>query len=180
METSSNAWLLECAPELIVAVSDHEIVEYIQPQRSYTVPQTPPYCNRVIAWQDKLLPVIDMALLTGVRNLQQELSFACLLRYQTAPRAALQYLALRISRTPQKVVVDDSQVCEFSDDEVSPLLKSVTLCCFTHLQQAVPILDLGKLCSGEFRELAQDSQGLSRQGLLVEELVQADSGHAEQ
>jgi chemotaxis signal transduction protein len=176
----SNAWLLECDPELTVAVGDHEIVEYIQPQRSYAVPETPPYCNRVIVWQDKLLPVIDMALLTGVRELQQEVSYACLLRYQLAPRAALQYLALRINRTPQKVVVDDSQVCEFADDEVSPLLKVVTLCCFTHMQRAVPILDLAKLCSGEFRDLARDSQGLTRQGLLVEELVQVDSGRAEQ
>jgi len=180
MAASSNAWLLECDPALIVAVGDHEIVEYIQPRRSYTVPQAPPYCNRVIAWQNRLLPVIDLALLAGTRSLQQDVPYACLLRYQPAPGAALQHLALRINRTPQKVAVEDSQACEFADDEVSPLLKSVTLCCFTHLQQTVAILDLGKLCSAEFRELAQASQGLTRQGLLVEELVQVDSGRAEQ
>jgi chemotaxis signal transduction protein len=176
----SNAWLLECDPALVVAVGDHEIVEYIQPQRSYAVPETPYYCNRVIAWQDKLVPVMDMALLTGIRNLQQELSFVCLLCYQLAPRAALQYLALRINRTPQKITVDDSQACEFADDAVSPLLQAVTLCCFTHMQQAVPILDLGKLCCDEFRQLAQHGQGLAKQGLLVEELVQVNSGRAEQ
>jgi len=176
----SNAWLLECDPALIVAVSDHEIVEYIQPQRSYTVPETPRYCNRVITWQDKLVPVMDLALLTGMRNLQQELPFVCLLCYQLAPRQALQYLALRINRTPQKVAVDDSQACDIADDDFPPLLKSVTLCGFTHMQQAVPILDLGKLCSDEFREMAQGSQGSTTQGLLVEELVQVDSGRAQQ
>ena len=178
--SSSNAWLLECDPALIVAVGDHEIVEYIQPQRCYSVPETPHYCNRVIAWQNRLVPVMDLALLTGIGSLQQELSFVCLLCYQLAPREALQYLALRINRTPQKVAVDDSQVCELADDDISPLLNSVTLCGFTHMQQAIAILDLGKLCSDEFRETAQDSQGLTGQELLVEELVQVDSGRAQQ
>lgn len=178
--SSSNAWLLECGPGLVVAVSDHEIVEYVQPQRSFAVPATPHYCSSVIAWQDRLVPVMDMALLTGIRNLQQEVSFVCLLCYQPEPRAALQYLALRINRTPQKVAVDDSQACELADDEFSPLLKSVALCGFTHMQQTVPILDLGKLCSDEFRELALGSQGLASQGLLVEELVQQDSSRAQQ
>jgi chemotaxis signal transduction protein len=176
----SNAWLLECAPTLIVAVGDHEIVEYIQPQQSYPVPETPHYCNRVIAWQGMLVPVMDLALMTGVRSQQQELAFVCLLCYQLAPREALQYLALRINSTPQKVTVDDSQACELTQDSVSPLLKSVALCGFTHMEQTLPILDLGKLCSDEFREIALDSQDLVTQGLLVEELVQVESGRTPQ
>ena len=179
MTASSNAWLLECDPELIVAVGDHEIVEYIQPPQVYVVPETPAYCNRVIAWQDRLVPVMDMAQLTGIRNLQQEASFVCLLCYQLAPGEALQYLALRINTTPQKVVVDDNQVCELANEGVSPLLKSVTLCSFTHMQQSIPILDLGKLCSDEFRASAQNAQDLTVQGFRAEEPVQVDSGHAQ-
>jgi len=180
MTGRSNAWLLECGPGLVVAVGDREIVEYVQPQRTYPVPGAPRYCNRVIAWQDRLLPVMDLALLTGLRKLQQDVAFVCLLKYQLAPRAALQYLALRINRSPVKVTVEDSQVCEPADDVLAPLLKSVTLCCFTHLQQAIPIIDLGKLCSDEIRELAQHTLSLATHGLLVEELIQVNSGRAQQ
>ena len=76
--------------------------------------------------------------------------------------------------------MDDSQACELTQDSVSPLLKSVALCGFTHMEQTLPILDLGKLCSDEFREIALDSQDLVTQGLLVEELVQVESGRTPQ
>lgn len=176
--SSSNAWLLECDSELIVAVSDHEIVEYLQPQRTFTVPETPEYCNRVIAWQDKLVPVMDLAMLTGVRSQQQEASFVCLLGYQLAPREPLQYLALRINTTPQKLEVDDSQACELEGDAVSPLLQAVTLCSFRHMQQTIPIIDVGKMCSHGIREMAQAGDDSGTRGTPVEQPVSPDTDRA--
>ena len=152
----SNAWLLECGDALTVAVSDHEIVECVQPERYFKIPETPNYCCSVLAWQDKLVPVMDMtAALHADHRAQSEKLFACLLSYQLAPKQPLQYLALRISQAPQKIQVDDEQVCELPADGVSQLLASVSLCCFSHQQLPVAILDVAKLCSEEFRELAQ-------------------------
>ena len=154
--STSNAWLLKCDDALTVAVSDHEIVECVQPERYYSIPGTPDYCCSVLAWQDKLVPVMDMAAaLHGDHETQSEPLYVCLLSYQLAPKQPLQYLALRISQTPQKIQVDDEQVCELPPDGVSQLLASVSLCCFSHQQLPVAILDIAKLCSEEFRELAQ-------------------------
>ena len=156
--SSSNAWLLECGDALTVAVGDHEIVECVQPERYYSIPGTPGYCSSVLSWQGKLVPVMDMAAaVNGERGLPQDTSFVCLLSYQRAAKQALEYLALRISKTPQKIQVDDEQVCELPEGNAFDLLKSVAFCCFSYQQLPVPILNIVQLCSEEFRELAQAS-----------------------
>ena len=156
--SSSSAWLLECGDTLTVAVGDHEIVECVQPERYYGIPGTPDYCSSVLSWQGKLVPVMDIAAaVNDERSLPQDTSFVCLLSYQRAPKQALEYLALRISNTPQKIQVDDEQVCELPEGNAFDLLKSVAFCCFSHQQLPVPILDIVQLCSEEFRELAQAS-----------------------
>jgi len=156
--SSSNAWLLECGDALTVAVGDHEIVECVQPERYYSIPGTPDYCSSVLSWQGKLVPVMDMAAaIHEQRGLPQDTSFVCLLSYQRAPKQPLEYLALRISKTPQKIQVDDEQVCELPEGDAFDLLKSVAFCSFSHQQLPVPILDIVRLCSEEFRELAQAS-----------------------
>ena len=156
--SSSNAWLLECGDALTVAVSDHEIVECVQPEQFYRIPGTPDYCCNVLAWQDKLVPVMDMAAaLRDEQKTQSKPLLVCLLSYQLAPKQPLQYLALRINQTPQKIQVDDDQVCELPTGGFSQLLASVSFCCFSHQQLPVAILDIAKLCSEGFRELAQAS-----------------------
>ena len=156
--SSSSAWLLECGDTLTVAVSDHEIVECVHPEQFYRIPETPDYCNNVLAWQDKLVPVMDMAAaLHGAHKKQSEESFLCMLSYQLAAKQPLQYLALRISETPRKITVDDDQVCELPTGVSSQLLASVSFCCFSYQQLPVAILDIAKLCSEEFRQLAQAS-----------------------
>ena len=175
--SSSNAWLLECGDVLTVAVSDHEIVECVHPERYYKVPGTPDYCSGVLAWQDKLVPVMDLAAaLDGIPKTLLDTAFVCLLSYQLAPKQPLQYLALRINNTPQKILVDDEQVCEMPAEGFSALLKSVSLCAFSHQQLPVPILDIARLCSGEFRELAQANRDSLVPDLPAVELMQVNSG----
>lgn len=151
--SSSNAWLLECSDALTIAVGDHEIVECVQPEQVFQVPTTPGYCANVVAWQGRLVPMLDMgeAFQAGAR---QGSPFVCLLSYQVGPRQPLQYIGLPVNRTPQKIEVDDEQVCEFAGDNVPALLQAISLCCFTHAELPVPIVDIARLCSAEFREMA--------------------------
>ena len=152
--SGASAWLLECADALTVAVADHEIVECIQPERFYPVPAAPPYCSTVVEWQGRLVPVMDMGQVFTATRAPTQSTFVCLLAYQEAPRSPLQYIGLPVNKTPQKVEVDDAQICE---PDGSALLRAIALSCFTHLQQSVAIVDVARLCSGEFRELAQAS-----------------------
>lgn len=151
--SGSNAWLLECSDTLTIAVGDHEIVECVQPEQLYPVPATPAYCSHVLAWQGRLVPVLDMALAFNA-GLRQESPYVCLLSYQAAPRQPLQYIAVPINRTPQKIEVEDDQVCEAPGSAVPALLQAISLCCFSHAELPVPIVDIARLGSAEFREMA--------------------------
>ena len=81
----------------------------------------------------------------------------CVLSQQRAQIREREYLSLCISNTPQKIQVDDEQVVELPERNADDRLKTVAFCCFSHQQLPVAILDIAKLCSEEFRELAQAS-----------------------
>lgn len=152
--TISEAWFLECGNSLALAVCDHEMAEYVQPQQTWTVPGAPQYCARVMVWQNNIVPIMDIAALEGGAMLDAEQSHVCVLHYQVAPQQPLQQLAVRVTRPPQKVKVDDEQVCEFPASMESGKLRDVTLACFNHDGLPVLVIDIARLCSAEFRELA--------------------------
>ena len=152
--SSSEAWLLECGNALALAVGDHEMAEYVQQYESWTVPGAPDYCQRVMVWQNNIVPVMDLAALEGGSATNAGQSDICILHYQAAPQQPLQHLALCVSRVPQKISVDDAQACEFPPSLESGKLREVTLACFSHDGLPVLIVDIAKLCSAEFCQLA--------------------------
>ncbi len=153
--TASEAWLLECGSSLALAVGDHEMAEYVQQQDFYPIPGAPEYCHGVIVWQGNIVPVMDLATLHD-RNTSsgQDRSYLCVLNYQSAPNTALQHLALRVSRTPQKIIVDDQHACELPEYLGGSVLEKVCLACFNRDELPVIIIDLARLCSAEIRDLA--------------------------
>jgi chemotaxis signal transduction protein len=76
------------------------------------------------------------------------------LNYQDTPKTPLQHLALRVVAAPQKIRVDDEQACEIPDSLQSSILKQVCLTCFNYDGLTVMVLDIARLCSAEFRDLA--------------------------
>lgn len=152
--TMTEAWLLECGNSLALAVGDHEMAEYVQPQQTWTVPGAPDYCASIMVWQNNIVPIMDISALESGAMRHGEQSHVCILHYQEAPGQPLQHLAVRVSRAPQKVKVDDRQACEFPASLESGKLGEVTLTCFSHDGLPVLIVDIARLCSAEFRELA--------------------------
>lgn len=152
--TTSAAWLLECGDSLALAVADHEMAEFVQQRETWTVPGAPGYCTSVMVWQNNIVPVMDLrALRDGFAETSNK-SHACVLNYQEAPHLPLQQLAVCVTRAPQKIRVDDEQACDFPASLESGKLREVTLACFAHDGLPVLIVDIARLCSAEFRELA--------------------------
>ncbi len=149
--TVSDAWLLETNHSLSIAIGDHEMVEYIHAPACFSVPGSPEYCNKVLSWQDNLVPVMDLGILLGQPAIEVG-SFTSLVAYQDQPRSPLQYLAIKVRSAPDKIRVDDSQVCELPKGNGADLLMPLCLSCFTHEGQPVVILDIARLCSAEFRD----------------------------
>jgi len=153
--TTSDAWLLECGESLLIAVGDHEMAEYVQQQNFYTVPGSPAYCSSVIVWQGNIVPVMDLARLQGAASTASHAnSLLCVLRYQPAPNTAVMNLAVRVTRAPQKIKVNDEHACEIPEELQASALGQVNLACFNYDEKPVLIVDLARLCSAEFRDLA--------------------------
>ena len=147
----SEAWLLEPNEELLVAISDHEIVEHIQGSITYPIPGSPEYCNKTVFWQGHLVPVIELDRLLGL-PLDESSQFMTLIAFQSQPDTALQYLALKVNVVPRKIMVDDDQVCELPEKISKSPLNSLCLSCFVYENKSVLILDMARLCSAEYRD----------------------------
>ena len=157
--TASDAWLLECSDTLAIAVSDQEMVEFIDTPLRFEVPGSPEYCSAVVLWLDNLIPIMDIAVLLG--NPPDETKTRVnLLTYQEKPGEDLQQLAISVVRAPQKILVDDEQASELPEQIISSVLMPISLSCFSHGGKPVVILDVARLGSAEFRDIANDDQNL--------------------
>jgi len=149
--STSDAWLLECGDSLLIAVGDHQMVEYIQGPFCYSVPASPSYCDSVLLWHDNFIPVMDLAALYD-QPIDQTDSVICLLNYQPAANEPLLQIAIRTNKAPIKIQVEDEQVCELSDSIKASPLSFVALTSFMMEISPVVIIDINKLCSAEFRD----------------------------
>ena len=150
--STSDAWLLDCGESLTIAVGDHEMLELVQTGQQHQLTETSEQGSEVLQWQDKTVPVMEISSLHTGNQLQSPDSYLCLLNYQVAADTPLQQLALRVTRAPERIQVDDAQLCEFPREYDNSRLKAVTLSCFTHHAKPVLILDISSLCSSEFKD----------------------------
>lgn len=155
--STSDAWLLECGESLSIAVADHEMVELLRAEQCQHVPGSPYYCSQVLLRDADIVPVMDIdALHRGAVPMPFD-SYLCLLNYQEAPNAPLKQLGVRVRRAPERIQVDDAQLCELPSDFDTSLLRPLALSCFTHHAKPVLIIDIANLCSAGFRDLAAAS-----------------------
>lgn len=142
-----DGWLLHVSSELRAAVGLREMLHVLPDERTlHAVPRSRAYASRVIVWQQRLLPLIDLNVyLFGSAPASGECMIG-IVACAGDPKSdsPVQLAGLRISRAPEKIQVADSQVCELPAD--APKWRSIAASCFRHPQHgAVPILDLPAL-----------------------------------
>ena len=152
--TKSHAWILPILPDFKLAVSDVEMVEYLTAPTLIHVPLTPYYCNHVIVWREGLVPVFNLNPLFILPSVHEVHHFG-ILAYQQAPKTPLQHMAVILSGSPLRVVVDDAQVTD-APEEVEGVFKKLVLSCFTYQDSPVSILNVPYLASREFGTLVAD------------------------
>ncbi len=161
MTASIPAWLLFVG-EQSFALAEKEMIEYIIEPDCVSIPVTPAYSSKVIQWREQIIPVMDLGFLENglmerefAKGIQQDkapsekISSLVVVAYQLQPLEPLNYLALVISKPPVRILVGDEQGCEPPEDN-HPLLKFVTMACFSQGDEPIPILDLKRLSSTEF------------------------------
>lgn len=136
-----NAWLLDFGDACQAAVGTRELLHLVDAPSTFAVPCTPGYCRRVVMWQERLLPVMDMAARVGAEPCNAP--FLAVVGYQQQRGEYPQFGALMLNTPPRKLDVSDESACRLP--ESNGAWRELAISCFEHQGVPVPILDLRRI-----------------------------------
>ena len=64
-----NAWLLDFGITFRAAIGVRELVQILDGAATFTVPLTHAHSRRVVFWQKRMLPVMDLAIRVGAMQI---------------------------------------------------------------------------------------------------------------
>lgn len=140
------AWVLTLDEQLRAAVSERELVHLIEKPLLLKVPMSPSYCQHVVAWNNTLLPAMDLSSWLMGRSSQLTQPIAGVFAYQSKPGANPDYGVLLLSSIPTRATVTDELACGLPKKPSS--WRTVAISCFQQNKKAIPILDLSYIFSG--------------------------------
>ena len=136
-----NAWIMDFGMNYRAAVGVRELLHLIAVPITFSVPCTPLYCHRVVFWQERLLPVFDIASRLG--GSAQEGQFIAVVGYQQKRGEYPQFGALQLASPPLQVAVSDEQACNLPQKTLG--WDELAISCFDYQGDAVPVLNLTRL-----------------------------------
>jgi chemotaxis signal transduction protein len=139
------AWIMPITDNLSVAVGQFELVHILPDKPTlFTVPKTPSYCQQVLVWQNKIIPVMSLATRFGEQkdSTIAEHSIIAIFAYRSEITNLIEYGALFVNNTPRRVEVGNEQASPLPPDLVA--WTQYISCCFqeTDTEQVIPILKL--------------------------------------
>lgn len=137
-----NAWLLDFGDACLAAVGTREVLHLVDKPFTFSVPCTPGYCNRVVLWQERLLPVMDIAARVGAQPCSSA-PFLAVIGYQRQRGEYPQFGALVLAAPPKQLAVSDESACRLP--ETNSVWRGLSISCFEHQGSPVPVLDLCRL-----------------------------------
>ena len=142
----SVAWVLALGGRLRAAVSEREFVHLLETPTLIEVPMSPAHCRHVVAWNDMLLPVMDLSIWLQGQPLEGPRPLAGVFAYQAGRGPKPGYGALLLAGIPTRAAVTDDAACGLPKNP--PTWRSVAISCFKQNAKAIPILDLTRIFSG--------------------------------
>jgi len=138
-----NAWLLDFGGDCRAAVGTRELLHLVDAPVTFAVPRSPEYCRRVVMWQERLLPVMDIA--TRVGSVSRQAPFLAVIGYQQQRGEYPHFGALMLSSPPRQLEVSDEQACRLPDKDGA--WRELSISCFEHQGSPVPVLNLCRIFS---------------------------------
>jgi len=148
---NTNAWLLTVSNTQDIAVAEYQMNEYVSLTTAMEIPLAPSYCNKMVFWQERRVPLMALGILLGDDRQTQYKGYV-VVACQSAPRAPLQYVGLLVLEPPTRIAVN-SQAEISIPGSVNDILQQVFISCFLHENKTVPVLDSAYLFSKKFRLL---------------------------
>ena len=165
-EKSGKGWLLEIQGAKYVAVGERELIHILpEPPALRRVPRAPRHACHVMVWQERILPVIDVAVLCNEAGVFEPLtkSMVGVVAFRSTgggkakagDRKSIGMGALLLQSVPRRLETEETRPCDLPE-HLQPLAKW-SLSCLDHPEYgALPILNLSMLFSVT-QGLAMDS-----------------------
>ena len=138
------AWIIDIADSFQSAVGEFELIHILPDNpKLFKIPKTPEYCQQVFIWQNRIIPVLNPA--KKLLNFQTEGKIIAIFAYRNQKTNYIEYGALFIADTPNRIEVSDEQAVSLPTD-LKPLSIYIK-CCFqeTDTQNIIPILKIEQL-----------------------------------
>ena len=158
---SSRAWLLNFGNNLKAAIGHHEMWQVLISPQLFDIPCTPLYCNKVLVFQNHILPVCDIAnflnksISTAKDNKNNKNNknnrTVGIGIYQSTPTTPIHYAGIYLETMPQSIYVNDEQACDLPKEQAD--WGQLAISCFIQDEITIPIIDLAYLFSPELNNL---------------------------
>lgn len=142
----STAWLLELDSQMYAAVGELEIIHLLQSPPLHVIPKAPFYCNSVLVWQDRIIPLFDLLAWLEGYPLPRAHDTVAICAYQPQPGASLHYGALSLATIPVRVRLSDEQACTLPTQAGG--WRELAIACVEDAGRTIPIIDLPYIFSG--------------------------------
>jgi chemotaxis signal transduction protein len=141
----ANAWIISITDTVSVSVGEFELIHILpDTPELFNVPRAPVYCQQVLVWQNKIIPVMNLAQRFGLKRPSAINSsvIASIFAYRAENTGLPEYGALLLTTTPRRSEVSDDQACPLPSELY--LWTHYVRSCFqeTETKKAIPILKL--------------------------------------
>jgi len=140
MKRLSPAWLLDCGGGVMVAIGLSNVLHVVEDKSLlHRVPLAPVHCNRVLLWQKRILPAVDIATLVGVAAPAARASYACVLGWRDT-HGVSEYGVLLIFGLPRQIGISDADQIRPANADADRW-RGLALGFFSYHKRITPIID---------------------------------------
>ncbi|VAW51550.1 hypothetical protein MNBD_GAMMA06-313 [hydrothermal vent metagenome] len=145
------AWVLEVSPTISLAVGQFEVAHMVDQMCLTPVVQAPEHCKYVTIWNNRIVPIFNIAQWLSANNHIENLTdkqsdhyrIIAILTYKLED-GKLAYGGIPLSKAPVLEKISNNQQCELPTD--TEKWKKIAISCFrSQNDQIVPILDVQSL-----------------------------------
>lgn len=152
----SSAWLTDCGGGVLAAIGIPNVLHVVEDTSLlFRVPLAPAHCNRVLLWQNRVLPVVDLSVLLATKIASARSLYSCVLGWRDAG-GVTEYGVLLSRALPRRILISDSQRAEPLDTDVERW-RGIALGFFSYHKHITPIVDPAALFGSTqaFRHLSE-------------------------
>lgn len=150
--SGATAWVIQLDHQMSGAVGQTELIHIVDNPEFYKIPKAPAYCDHVLLWNNRIIPVMDISAWLNDSTVVYRRSLVAIAVYRDQNNE-LKYGGIHLSDTPVMETVNNEQACAL------PLTSSkwseISISCFRSSDNnPVPILDVPTIFSTALAESA--------------------------